>query len=273
MVKDLLDTLVRQVDPPPFEVLLVDNGPTDGLADLVANDAARLNVRLVLATARHGTAYARNVGARAADGANLLFIDHDDTVDEHYVRAMSDALREHRFVCAKVDFKLLNRPSIGWPFNEFQQSGTNWLPAPNPVLFGSGGSLGLRREVYDAVGPFAEDIPCCDDLDFCIRAHLAGITLRFVPEAVLHYRLRDCLRSTFRQRVNWGRAEAFVFKKHSAAIGWATPPLKRQLNDWWLLLWNLRWAPTDPGRMWLATYAGVRVGRLIGSLEHHVWFP
>lgn len=271
-LRELIGSLVRQVDAPPFEVVLVDNGPTDGIAVLAAENAALLDIKLVAATDGSGTAYARNVGVRSSSGSYLLFVDHDDTVNEHYVRAMTDALKEHEFVCSRVDFRALNPPIMEIPQNQFQQTGVNWLSGTKPVLYGSGGTLGVRRETYDRIGPFAEDVPYCDDVDLCIRAHLAGVVLTFVPDAVLHYRLRSGVRATFRQRMHWGQAEVLVYKRHGAALGWTAPPVMAQLREWRVLLRRLPWIRHARGRMALATYAGVRVGRLLGSIAYLTFF-
>lgn len=275
-LQDLIVSLEQQSDAPPFEVVLVDNGPTSGIEGLVSDHSALLDIKLVAATAGAGTAYARNVGVRSASGDILLFVDHDDTVGERYLRAMTHALTEHRFVCSRIDFKVLNAAYFSaWPFSvytQFQQSGAIVIRGTKPVHFGSGGTLGLRREVYDKVGPFAEDIPYCDDIDFCIRAHLAAEMLTFVPDAVLHYRLREGIRKTFRQRLNWSKAEALVYKKHASAIGWVTPDIRQHLRDWWFLVRSFRYIRSPWGRMWLATWGGERVGRLLGSISCLVFF-
>jgi len=63
-----------------------------------------------------------------------------------------------------------------------------------------------------------------------------------------------------------------VFKKHAAAIGWTTPRLKEHLRSWYSLFRHLGWMRSNWGRMWLATYGGHRVGRLLGSLSYLVFF-
>ncbi|MEO8313447.1 MAG: glycosyltransferase [Pseudomonadota bacterium] len=272
-LKELISSLAQQIDAPRFEVVLVDNGPTPGLQELANANKALLDITLVMATQGTGTAYARNVGIRSASGSNILLVDHDDTVEQQYVRAMTNALKEHQFVCAKLDLKALNPPYfLNPPFDQYQQTEVTRFPGGNPVPFASGGTLGFRREVYVKVGPFAEDVPYCDDIDFCIRAHMAGVPLKFVPDAVLNYRLRKGVRKTFLQRLNWGRAEVLVFKKYAATAGLSAPALSEQLLSWRALFRRAPWIRFDWGRMWLATYGGNRVGRLIGSILYLCFF-
>src|SRR4051812_37521166 len=81
-----------------WEVLVVDNGSTDGTVDVVRRAATGWPaLRLVPATNGVGPAYARNVGARAAAGRSLAFCDADDVVAPGWVVAVGAALRREEF--------------------------------------------------------------------------------------------------------------------------------------------------------------------------------
>ncbi len=64
---------VRSMDPEPLECIVVDDGSTDDSAAI----AERAGFRTIACQRRRGPAAARNVGARAARGGILLFIDSD----------------------------------------------------------------------------------------------------------------------------------------------------------------------------------------------------
>ena len=61
-----LEALARQVDAPAFEVVIADNGSSDGLEAFLDAWRPRLTLRRVDAGAVPGAAYARNVGIAAA---------------------------------------------------------------------------------------------------------------------------------------------------------------------------------------------------------------
>ncbi len=55
------------------------------------------------------------------------------------------------------------------------------------LAVGSAGML-VRRDVWDALGGFADDLPLFrDDIDLCWRAHRAGYRVVVAPEAVVHH--------------------------------------------------------------------------------------
>lgn len=77
-----------------LEVVLVDDGSTDGSAAIAAGYARRhANVRL-LQTENHGLGAARNLGARHVSGELLAFVDSDDTVPSYAYALMVAALDE-----------------------------------------------------------------------------------------------------------------------------------------------------------------------------------
>src|SRR6266511_2360708 len=78
--RPLLESLAKQDLSEPWEVIIVDNGSTDGSRAVASEFAGRLNVTVVDASHRANASYARNVGVRVASGDKLLFVDADDEV-------------------------------------------------------------------------------------------------------------------------------------------------------------------------------------------------
>src|SRR6188472_1419817 len=91
----LLASLVDQAIPERAEIIVVDNGSTDGSQRIARHATGRIPVRTIEATERASAAYARNVGADSARGFKLIFVDADDEVAPGYVAAISAALDNH----------------------------------------------------------------------------------------------------------------------------------------------------------------------------------
>ncbi|TWH71528.1 glycosyltransferase [Modestobacter roseus] len=218
-----LDALAAQRDVVPFEVLICDNGCTDGTAGVALAHQGGLDVRVVAAADRAGAAHARNVGVRAARADWIAFVDADDEVAPGWVAAMVDALARHPFVAGRFDGARLNDPAV-LRSRPIQQRSALQESRYGPGLPHAGaGNMGVHREVFDAVGGFDESLLCLEDTDFCWRVQLAGWPLTFVPEALLHMRLRSSLAGMLTQGRRYGAATAELEHRYPASARPATP--------------------------------------------------
>ncbi|MES1211451.1 MAG: glycosyltransferase family 2 protein, partial [Acidobacteriota bacterium] len=92
-----------------WEVIVADNGSTDGSQALVESYRGRIpGLRVVDASDRKGQAHARNVGSVHATGDALLFVDADDQVAPGWLEALAAALSRHAFVACRYDNQALN---------------------------------------------------------------------------------------------------------------------------------------------------------------------
>jgi GT2 family glycosyltransferase len=196
----------------PFETVIADNGSSDSSVAIARSFDREMSVTVVDASERRGQAFARNVGARTATGDLLLFLDQDDEIAPGYVAAMVSALRHAELVAARMDGHKLN---TGWRRQARTLPQVDGLPS-DPVPWAYGCTLGVRRSTFERLGGFAEDLDARagEDVDFCWRAHERGVELRFVPDAVLHYRFPSTLRGLFRQGATYGFAGVMVEARH-----------------------------------------------------------
>ncbi len=80
----------KDIDPKEIEVILVDDGSTDGsasLADELAKEDSMSRI-IVKHTTNHGVSHARNVGMECASGRFVAFVDADDYVEEDFLSGM-----------------------------------------------------------------------------------------------------------------------------------------------------------------------------------------
>jgi GT2 family glycosyltransferase len=229
------------------------------------------NLRIEDASARKGQPFALNTGAAAAQGNALVFCDADDEVAPGWLQGMGEALEKYECVACRVDFTKLNPSWIAelWRDHSQCQQGLQkswYLPT---LWHAGGGTLGVRKTLYDAVGGFDDSLPYCHDTDFCFRAQLRGAGIYFVPEALLHVRGRHSLAAVFHQGRRWAEYTALLYKRYRVFTvergSWivfgrqvrrllrSTPAIRHRGGRvaWF---WNLGW----------------QVGMLYGSVKHHV---
>lgn len=209
------DTVIEQLDAldrcralgPRAEIVVVDNRSTDGLVEVVRNwhrDHAEVDLRVVDAPSKAGEPYARNVGLAAATTPFVVYCDGDDVVGDTWVAAMHRGLQEHDFVTGPVSTERLNDAWIADVRGQAMFTGRQLLHDRVPMAHGC--NMGFRVEVLEALGGFDEDFLAGCDQVISIRAWQHQYELAFLPDAVVHYRLRTELSALARQGRSYGRA-------------------------------------------------------------------
>jgi glycosyltransferase involved in cell wall biosynthesis len=225
---DQLNALAGQSVIAGFEVIVADNGSTDGSIALARSFADRLDMRVVDASAQRGQTYARNTGAASARGDALVFLDQDDEVAPGYLQAMSDALASNALVAARMDVRALNP---GWISEAREIAQTEGLPSEEtPWAYGC--TLGIQRAVFDQIGGFDESLfDASEDVDLCRRMYERDVAIQYVPDAVLRYRFPTSLRGLARQGRRYAIAEVALERRRTgrmpsfAPVGWGRSTL------------------------------------------------
>lgn len=204
-----LEALAREPRHSEWDLILCDNGSTDGTVALAESYRAALpNLRIVHAAERPGPAYARNAGVAQTEARWLAFVDADDEIAPGWIEAMFAALDAHAFVAGRFEATKLNSPAVLRSRPLQQRHGLQDSGIGPRLPHAGAGNMGIHRSVFQAVGGFDAGLGCLEDTDFCWRVQLAGVPLVFRPDAVVHVRLRSTMRRMWRQGHDYGAATA-----------------------------------------------------------------
>ena len=269
-IGDQLRALAGQVVDAPFEVVVADNGSTDGTRAVVERHAPDVpGLRLVDASRRRGPAAARNVGVAAAAGDLFAFCDADDVVGPGWLAAMAAAAAQHHFVAGSIDLSTLAAPGSGAATSPL------WAPTVGSfawLRYALGANMAVSRTAFRDVGGFAEDLLAGEDVDLSWRLQLAGYPLHHEPAAVVAKRPRPTGRGTALQHLDYGVHDVLLYKRLRQS-GMPRRPAPAQVRLYgWLAVNAWRVVAGGPGRATWTVAASAAAGRALGSIRHRTLF-
>jgi glycosyltransferase involved in cell wall biosynthesis len=218
-IRELLDSLLAQ-SRPPDEIVITDGGSTDATPLIIEEYITRgAPVRLI----RAGAALpgrGRNLGAAQASNEWLAFTDAGISLDHKWLELLVKK--------AEADDSIDVVYGLWEPItNTFfkQCAAIAYVPPPtshNGIMTRprSIASTLLRREAWQKVKGFPEDLRSAEDLIFMDRVENAGYRCEFEPRAVVHWDLRPTLWSTFKRFVVYSRnnIRAGLFRQWQSTI-------------------------------------------------------
>ncbi len=205
---DLVACLAAQTfDPERFEVVLVDDASTDGSAGRIEDEArtraAGLALRVVRRRTGGGSYAARNDALAVARGRVLAFTDADCRPDPGWLARGYGAVE----TTPRVAGRIVVSPSSARRLAEVVDA-SRFLRQDRYVRegFGATANLFVRREVFDAVGPFDARLRSGGDYEHGRRATRAGFPIALAEDAVVVHPCRSTYGELFRkaERVGFG---------------------------------------------------------------------
>ncbi|HEY0847296.1 MAG TPA: glycosyltransferase [Noviherbaspirillum sp.] len=207
----LASLVLQRFDPARFEIIVVDDGPSDDTRDVVTGWAAHTEghgpqIVYIPSMGPHGPAAARNHGWRAARGAIIAFTD-DDTIARtdwlrHGVRAFEDGVDA---VCGRVVMPLSHTPT------DYELDAKNLETAEFVTA-----NCFCRRKVLEDLGGFDERFRFAwredSDLHFRLLEYRANIISE--PKAVMMHPIRPAGWGVSLQQVKKIQFDALLYKKH-----------------------------------------------------------
>jgi len=174
-IRDAIESILAQ-EPRPSEIVVVDDGSTDGAGDLLASHP---EIRVVR-QANAGEAAARNRGVRETSAPLIAFLDQDDVWLPRKLAVQVPCLADPTIDIAFAQHRLMVEDGAWW----FRQDALGRvLTAELP------GTMIVRRGAFGRIGPYREELRLGSDVDWILRARDAGLVFRLVEEVLLLRRM------------------------------------------------------------------------------------
>jgi glycosyltransferase involved in cell wall biosynthesis len=188
-----LDALAEQDSPPPFEVVVVDNGSTDATARVAQRHP--IGARVVTETER-GPYAARNTGIAHSTGEIVALTDCDCLPEPRWLPAGVAAIDAGAdLVGGRIAQRHNPDPSVWERYDRATYLRQDRFVAEQG--FAATANLFVRKTVFDDIGVFVPELVASGDLELGQRARAAGYSLVYAEEASVLHHPRATLRDTW----------------------------------------------------------------------------
>ncbi len=263
-----LDSLAAQTYE-PIEVIVADNGSTDGSLGLIAGEYPEV-LALDLGENR-GFTGACNAGIRTSRGQIVVLLNNDTEADKHWLQEVVAAFDRHPkagIVASKM--LLFDRRDVfhtagdtyrrdGVPGNRgvWEHDGGQY-EKEEEVFGANGGSAAYRRTMLNQVGLLDDDFfYSCEDVDMAWRAQLAGWRCVYVPTAIVYHKL-SATGGGATASFHDGRNTLYVLAKDYPCDLWR--------SNWWSILRAQLEISTAALRSWRGEAARARLRGQVAGL-------
>ena len=164
-VREAIESVQRQ-DFSDYEIIVVDDGSTDGTEEFLKE----FNSIHYFYQKNQGVSRARNQGLKLARGDYICFLDSDDLWLPRKLSIQTKVMRKNREINVTYTDEIWIRRGKRVNPKKKHQKYSGWIfKHCLPLCIISPSSVMLRREIFEEVGYFDENLPVCEDYDLWLR--------------------------------------------------------------------------------------------------------
>jgi cellulose synthase/poly-beta-1,6-N-acetylglucosamine synthase-like glycosyltransferase len=209
---------LRESDYPNLEIVVVNDGSTDGTREAVEPYAQRREVLLVNRPQAGGKAVAFNTGVAVAGGEVLVMIDADVALARDAIRRMMIHFEDADVGAASGNVKVGNRVNILTRLQALEyirdlSIRRRALELLHSIIVVPGACGAFRKSSLDRTGRMDRDT-VVEDMDATIRLVKAGEDIRYEPHSLAYTEAPETLAAWIRQRKRWYGGSWQTLTKH-----------------------------------------------------------
>jgi len=165
-LKRAVDSALAQ-DYPHREIIVVDDGSTDGTRDLLAGYRDKIRV---LVQENKGVSAARNLGIQESRGSFIALLDSDDAWETNKLSCQAAFFQSKpgAMICQTEEIWIRNGKRVNPKKKHKKPSGMIFEPSLKLCLV-SPSAVMIRKQLFDQKGMFNEGFPVCEDYDLWLR--------------------------------------------------------------------------------------------------------
>lgn len=269
-----------------YEIVVVDNNSTDNTLELIKN----LNITYTVEY-KKGPAAAKNAGIKMATGNIIAFVDGDCVADRNWLKEIVTGFKDSNTGCVAGEIMAMERENMSLleqflikkgHLSQKQHMEHSFLP------FAATANAAYRKEVFDKIGFFDEDLFVGEDADLSWRMQLfTRYKLIYIPNAIIFHPYESSPKGLFRQKRRHAYGSVMLYKKYKKYQRAGVKSLKETYWEYrslirrgLMLLFhklqkylgrkNMGLPPTDEHQLILET--AWKAGLIQGSIRHRVWY-
>lgn len=220
-----LDSIIAQNYPKDnLEILVVDGGSTDGTKETVKEYIQKYSFMKLLNNPRRAVPIALNIGIKEVKGEVIMRMDAHNSYEKNYIPKCVKYLKKYDVdnvggicIASPGANTILARSialTLSHPFgvgNSYFRIGLKEPRFVDTVPFGC-----YKKEVFEKIGLFNEELIRNQDIEFNLRLKKAGRKILLIPDIISYYYARSTLRSLAKQ--NFGNGFWVIYSLKFAKI-------------------------------------------------------